>query len=148
MAGICSVVQRVEVEGVLPQMRVVLQPMLEWWWLGWWGELCDRVCHMETRRGGGVMLRPSSDPPLFSSRDPPPDPMTTHDLEPSREPSRDLGGEASLSRDHDVIPDVTHDITGPAPDDVSEPDPDDIMKEPQLRMISSLRSLLTNPDYS
>src|SRR5487761_1676399 len=95
----------------------------------------------------GRLLRPSSDPPLFSSRDPPRDLMTTHDLEPSRDSSRDLGGEASLSRDHDV----THDITGPAPDDVSEPDPDDIMEEPQLRllrMISSLRSSLTDPSYS
>ena len=77
--------------------------------------------------------------------------MTTRDLEPLRVPSRDLGGEASLSRDHDIIPDVTHDITGPAPNDVTEPDPNDIIKEPQLRllcMISSLKSSLTNPSYS
>ena len=76
--------------------------------------------------------------------------MTTRDLEPSRDTSCDLGGEASLSCDHDIT-DVTHDITGPAPDDVLEPDPDDIMEEPQLRllhMISSLRSSLTNPNYS
>ena len=76
--------------------------------------------------------------------------MTTHDLEPSRDSSHDLRGEASLSRDYDVT-DVTHDITGPAPDDTTEPDPDDIMEEPQLRllhMISSLRSSLTDMDYS
>src|SRR5487761_1598659 len=95
----------------------------------------------------GFMLRPSSDPPLFSSRDPPPDPMTTRDLEPSRDSSRDLGGEASQPRDYDV----TDDITNPDPGDVNTQDPDDIMEEPQLRllrMISSLRSSLTDPSYS
>ena len=73
--------------------------------------------------------------------------MTTRDLEPSRDSSRDLGGEASQSRDYDV----THDITDPAPDDVNTQDPDDIMEEPQLcllRMISSLRSSLTDKSYS
>src|SRR5487761_1764051 len=98
----------------------------------------------------GFMLRPSSDPPLFSSRDPPPDPMTTRDLEPSRDSSRDLGGEASLSCDHDVT-DVTNDITDPGSNDVNTQDPDDIMEEPQLRllrMISSLRSSLTDKGYS
>src|SRR5487761_93707 len=98
----------------------------------------------------GRLLRPSSDPPLFSSRDPPRDLMTTHNLEPSRDSSRDLGGEASLSRDYDIT-DVTDDITGPAPDDVNTQNPDDIMEEPQLRllrMMSSLRSSLTDKSYS
>ena len=71
--------------------------------------------------------------------------MTT--LRPSRDASHDLGGEASLPCDYNV----THDITGPVPDDVNTQDPDDIMEEPQLRllrMISSLRSSLTDKGYS
>ena len=69
--------------------------------------------------------------------------MTTRDLEPSCDP----GGEASLSHDHDI----TDVITGPTPDDVKAQDPNDIMEEPQLcllHMISSLRSSLTDKDYS
>ena len=76
--------------------------------------------------------------------------MTTRDLEPSYEPSRDPGGEASLSHDYDIT-DITHDITDPVPDDITKPDPNDIMEEPQLRllhMISSLRSSLTDMNYS
>ena len=55
--------------------------------------------------------------------------MTTRDLKPSHKPSRDLGGEVSLSRDYDIT-DITHDITDPVSDDITEPDPNDIMEEP------------------